>query len=166
MRIKSRVPFDVVIQAWLRAEWSLSNFDTIRDKVPEQLINSENFDNQQDNQSRLNILRALRSPMIDPLPSDTEWYSASYDKEDIQRTFIVPSEDWGTISHKNYHPSPVMNNLHFDDGHAKKINSIKTSLSQKTIDRRLILVGTAINSLLTIIEGNHRAVAIFKMIFI
>ncbi len=160
-----RVSFDVVVQAWLRAEWFSPNNGAIRNsnQALESLVNGENFDNQLDNQSRLKILREVfgRSLMIDPLPSDTEWYSASYDKEDIERTYHV-SDEWNFLSNDTHHPLKVMKNLHLDDDRAKKINDIISSLSQKTLDRRLILVGTDTNSRLTIIEGNHRAVAIFK----
>ena len=160
MKTLKQVTFDEVVQAWLQAEWSLPNFDNIREKISIDLINGRNFDNQADNQLRLNILRALRSPMIDSLPQDITWYVASYDKDDIQRTYIVPSNDWGAVSSNTYHPLKIMENLHLDDGHAKKINSIKSSLGKENLDKRLILISSDLSSTLTIIEGNHRGVAI------
>ena len=166
MKIKRKVSFDVVVQAWLRAEWDDSKFDTIREHVPESLINGEHFDNPQDNLSRLKYLyeEGERHVLIEPLLpflSRIEWYSASFEREDIKRTYLV-SDEWNIISNYTHRPLEVMKNLHLDDDRAEKINAIKSSLSQKTIDRRLILVGTDIDSLLTILEGNHRAVAIFK----
>lgn len=165
MKIIKQVSKDEVIQAWLQAEWALPNFDQIRSQFPLTLINGKNFDNQADNQLRFNILNALRKPMLDPLPPDTVWHIASFDKEDIQRTYVVPSNDWGTVSSNTYHPLKIMENLHLDDGHAKKINSIKATLSQNSIDTRLILVASSIDYILTLIEGNHRGVAIFMDAF-
>jgi hypothetical protein len=52
-----------------------------------------------------------------------------------------------------------MQNLNMNDSHADKIRDIRASLA--TVGRRLILAASDINSVLTIIEGNHRAIAIF-----
>lgn len=161
MKIIKQIPFDLVVQSWLQSEWYLPNFDPIRDQVPQSIINSNNLHNLQENQVRLNTLRALREPMIDPLPQDIIWYTATFDKEDINRTFIVPSGDWGKVSNNTYHPLKIMENLSLEDVHTKKITGIKASLPKKLIDKRLILVASEINSVCTIIEGNHRAVAIF-----
>jgi len=162
MKIKNKTSFDVVVQAWLEAEWSLPERNTIRNNYPESLIHGKDFENIQKNQQRLALLHSWRSPVIDPLPNDTIWYSATFDREDIGRTSIVISNDWERVSGSTYLPLKIMENLHLDDGHAHKINAILAELPQNTVDKRLVFIGSDINSLLTIIEGNHRGVAIFK----
>lgn len=97
--------------------------------------------------------------MLDALPVGITWYSATYETADMGRTFIVPSNDWGPISGNTYQPYAIIQNLNTNDSHAVNIRDIRASLS--SIDRRLILVTSDINSVLTIIEGNHRAIAIF-----
>ncbi len=163
MQIIKQVPFEAVIQAWLKAEWYGEFFNPIRSYVPQALIDDEDFNNQQNNELRYWLLRALRFNMLETLPPGITWYSATYDSADIGRTFIVPSNDWGPISGNTYQPYAIVQNIAQDPNstyaHAVKIRDIRASLS--TIDRRPIFVASDINSLLTIIEGNHRAVAIF-----
>src|SRR5690348_3317744 len=125
MKILKPTTFDIVVQSWLQAEWYLPHFDNVRPAVPITLIESRDTRNLEDNLQRLNLLRSIRSPIIDPLPNLIQWYIASFDREDIGRTYIVPSNDWATVSNNTYHPIKVMENLHLDDGHAKKINEIK-----------------------------------------
>src|SRR5215467_12693988 len=120
MKIMNRKPFAAVVQAWLQAEWPLPKFDTISSQVPESFIYGEKVENQQDNQARFTLLwnEGERHVLLEPLLlflSHIKWYSASYDREDIQRTFLVPSDDWSAISNQNYHPYYVLNNLHRDD---------------------------------------------------
>jgi hypothetical protein len=163
MQIIRQVPFEAVIQAWLKAEWYGDFFNPIRNYIPQALIDDEDFNNQQNNDLRYWPLRALRFNMLETLPPGIRWYSTTYDSADIRRTFIVPSNDWGPISRNSYQPYAIMQNLaqnpNSTDAHAVKIRDIMASLP--TIDRRLILVTSDINSLLTLIEGNHRAIAIF-----
>ncbi len=161
MKILNQISFDTVIQVWLQAEWYIPSFDSYRKIIPESIINSRDTSNQSDNKLRFDTLRSVRSPMIDPLPKDTIWYRATFDKKDILRTYIVPSNDWGAISNRTYDPTIIMKNIELDDGHAKKIKKIKSSLSQKLIDKRLILVARDADSIMTIIEGNHRGIALF-----
>lgn len=158
MKIIRQVPFATVVQSWLKAEWQDSFFDAVRNYIPQSLIDDEDFSNQQNNELRQWLLRTLRFPILIPLPEDVTWYSAAYEIADVGRTFIVPSKDWESISGNAYQPAAVLPNLNALDPHAEKIRSIKASLS--SIDRRLVLVASDINSPLTIIEGNHRSVAI------
>ncbi len=159
MQITGRVPFEAVVQAWLKAEWYGDFFNPVRTYIPQAVIDSEDFNNQQNNELRYWLLRASRFNMLDTLPAGITWYSATYDTADIGRTFIVPSNDWGPISGNTYQPYAIMRNLTTNDTHAVRIRDIRGSIP--TIDRKLILVTSDINSVLTIIEGNHRAIAIF-----
>jgi hypothetical protein len=159
MQIIRQIPFEEVIQAWLKAEWFSDFFDPVRNYIPQSLIDDEDFSNQQNSELRHWLLRALRFIMLDLLPANITWHSATYERADMNRTFIVPSMDWGPVSQNTYQPYAIMQNLNTNDSHAVKIRDIRASLS--TIDRRLILVTSDINSVLTIIEGNHRAIAIF-----
>jgi hypothetical protein len=158
MQIIKPVPFEAVIQAWLKAEWYSDFFNPVRSYIPQSLIDDEDFTNQQNNELRYWLLCASRFNMTLTLPAGITWYSATYDTSDIGRTFIVPSNNWGPISQNTYQPYAIMQNLNTSDPIAVKIRDIRSSLS--SVDRRLILVTSDINSVLTIIEGNHRAIAI------
>lgn len=159
MQIIDQVPFAAVVQAWLKGEWKRdTSFDPIRGYIPQTLIEDEDFSNQPNNELREWLLRTMRFPILVPLPQNVTWYSATYETADVPRTFIVPSNDWGPISNNQYRPVAVLPNLNGTDPHAAKIRDIRAALP--SIDRRLVLVASDITSVLTIIEGNHRAVAI------
>jgi len=159
MKLIKEVPFAAVVQAWLKAEWQRDTFfDPIRSYIPQSLIDDEDFSNQQNNDLRYWLLRTTRFPILLPLPQDVIWYSAAYEIADVSRTFIVPSSDWGPVSGNRYQPVAVLPNLKGNDPHVVKIMDIKANLA--SIDRRLILVASDIKSVLTIIEGNNRSVAI------
>jgi hypothetical protein len=144
--------------SWLEAEWQLPIYDQVRSQIPQSLIDSQDFTRQQNNQSRYTVLSALRSNMLNPLPGDTVWYSATYDRADLNRTYAVASNDWGPISGNTYRLSAVLQNLNRNDVHAQKIASMQVSLA--SLDNRIILVASDLGSFLTIIEGNHRGAAI------
>jgi hypothetical protein len=157
MQIIKQVGFEVVVQAWLEAEWQLPIYDQVRSQIPQSLIDNQDYTNQQSNQSRYTVLSALRSNMLNPLPGDTVWYSATYDRTDLNRTYVVASNDWGPISGNTYRLSTVLQNLNMNDVHAQKIASMQVSLA--SLDSRIILVTSDLSSFLTIIEGNHRGAA-------
>lgn len=158
MRNLKKVPFAAIVQAWLKAEWQDPSFNPVREYIPQDVIDGEDFNSQQNNELRYWLLRTLRFPILDPLPPDVTWYSATYEIADVNRTFIVPSIDWGHISGNQYRAAAVLPNLNGNDPHAVKIREIKANLA--LIDRRLVLVASDINSVLTTIEGNNRSVAI------
>jgi hypothetical protein len=157
MQIIKQVGFEVVVQAWLEAEWQLPIYNPVRSQIPQSLIDSQDFANQQSNQSRYTVLSALRSNMLNPLPGDTIWYSTTYDRADLNRTFVVASNDWGPVSGHTYRLSAVLQNLNMNDAHAQKIVSMQASLA--SLSSRIILVASDLSSILTIIEGNHRGAA-------
>jgi hypothetical protein len=88
MQITGQIPFEAVVQAWLKAEWYSDFFDPVRNYVPQPLIDDEDFSNQQNNELRYWLLRALRFNMLLTLPAGITWYSATYEIADIARTFI------------------------------------------------------------------------------
>jgi hypothetical protein len=128
MQIIRQVPFEAVIQAWLKAEWFSDFFNPVRNYIPQSLIDDENFSTQQNNEMRHWLLRALRFIMLDTLPVGITWYSATYETADLGRTFIVPSNDWGPISGNTYQPYAIIQNLNTNDSHAVKIRDISLTL--------------------------------------
>jgi hypothetical protein len=160
MRIINQVPFEAVVQAWLKAEWFADFFNPIRIYIPQSLIDDEDFSNQQNNELRYWLLHTSRFPLLDTLPSNVTWYSAAYDRADIKRTYVVASNEWGPISGNTYRADVVLHNINTAGNPAAKIRDVKASLA--SVDRRLILVASDINFILTIVEGNHRAIAIFS----
>lgn len=163
MRIINQVPFEAVVQAWLKAEWHADFFNPIRSYVPQSLIDDKDFSNQHSNEVRYWLLHTTRFPLLDTLPPNVTWHLATYDRADVSRTYVVASTEWGPISGNTYRADVVLRNINAAGNPAAKIRDVKSSLA--SVDRRLILVASDINFVLSIIEGNHRAIAIISDAF-
>lgn len=151
--------FPEVVHSWLKDEWHFANYDLIRESIPADLINNPDFSNGKENSKRLELLRTVRQPMIDSIPIDTEWHRIDFCKDDLGRTFIVPSADWLPLTNNSYQILEGVKNIESDFDHARKIREIKTAIDGGNVSKNLILVATSSESVFTIIEGNHRAVA-------
>lgn len=162
MKVIKQVGFEIVVHAWLKAEWYKKEFDPVRNQINQSVIESPDFDSEKENNLRMWLLSCVRGPILNPLPPDTIWHMAIFDMDDIKRTFIIPSSDWGIISSNTYHPLKVIENLNLDEPHANKIKEMEATLQNKSVDQKLILVASDPNSILTTIEGNHRGVAVFN----
>src|SRR3989344_767302 len=103
--------FDEVIYSWLRDEWYLPHYNQLKRETPQKIIENPNLSDIKENKIRLDLLRPVRSPMIDPLPIDTKWYTVSLNKGDVERTFIVPSSDWLPITKDSYSILEAMKNI-------------------------------------------------------
>ena len=161
-KLGERKTFDEIIHSWLKDEWYLSNYNQVRQITPSEFINNPNFSNTEENKVRLELLRSIRSPMVDPLPKDTEWYVTDLKKGDIKRIYIVPSSDWLSLTSNSYSILEAVKNIDSNLDHASKIREIKTNLNEGSLSKNLILVASSPESPFTIIEGNHRAVALLS----
>ena len=91
---------------------------------------------------------------------------AEIEEKDIERIFIISSDDWRNItqSFRLLDTVKSLNSLK-DDGKVKNILA-KKAIYQRDIDsldRRFILVSLSVNGNFTIIEGNKRALALLSM---
>ena len=113
--------FDEIVHSWLKDEWFLSHYNQLRQNIPPNIVENPNFLNAEENKTRLELLRYVRRPMVDPLPNSTEWYVTDFNKEDLNRTFIVPSSDWLPITNNSYRILEAVKNIGGDLNHEDKI---------------------------------------------
>lgn len=151
--------FDEIVHSWLKDEWYLNHYDQLRQTVAMKILDDPDFFNEGENKTRLELLRHVRQPMVDPLPNDTEWYVIDFNKDDLNRTFIVPSSDWLPLTNNTFHILEALKNVESNLDHADRIREIKAATDNGNVSKNLILVASSSESLFTIIEGNHRAVA-------
>lgn len=91
---------------------------------------------------------------------------AEIEEEDIEKIFIISSDDWRSIT-KTFRLLDTVKSLNS----AKNDDKVKNILAKKEIyqrdinglDRKFILVSPSVNGNFTIIEGNKRAVALLSM---
>lgn len=151
--------FDEIVHSWLKDEWYLPHYNQIRQNTPSRIIENPNFSDPNENKTRLELLRCVRQPMIDLIPSDTQWYVTDFNRGDLNRTFIVPSSDWLPITNNSYSVSEAVKNVGSNLDHADRIRKIKDCANGENVSKNLILVASSPESLFTVIEGNHRVVA-------
>ena len=160
MKIIKEESIDKVIHAWLRAEWVPQKYDVSHPELKAGLIDNPDFGDIEQNAKRRELLRLRRGQMIDPLPHDIKWYTAEFENSDRSRTYTVPSSDWLPITDGSYRLDVAIANIDSAHDHASRIKDIYEILPSKDIDTKMIMVGSDINSALSIIEGNHRGVAL------
>src|SRR5665213_3548206 len=162
MHIIREENFDKVVHAWLTAEWKKHNYDREHSHLTARIIDNPDFDNEQENDVRLQLLRRFRSTIIDPLPHNTVWHTAIFEYNDIERFFVVPSADWLPISKNSYRIQDTVANIGTQLEHGLWIQEIYNRLPNPQLDPKIIMVASSENSPLTMIEGNHRGAALVK----
>ena len=109
----------------------------------------------------------FRSDIRDPLPEDLTWYLAEIEEEDLNRLFIISSDDWTDISGGTFRVLDVVNrlNLRSENPDTQRIiNDIRKKMkfldSGGELDTRLIAVTNCpdLGGPFTLIEGNRRTV--------
>ena len=162
MKIIKHESIDTVIHAWLRGEWEAQGYSRKYPELKAELIDRPNFDSDEQNKQRRELLRETRQRNIDELPVDTKWYSAKFENTDYPLTHLIACDDWLPISNNSYRLEATVTNFNSALPHASYIKGIYKTLSSQNVDPKLIMVGSGLGSPVTIIEGNHRAVAFVK----
>ncbi|PIY75091.1 MAG: hypothetical protein COY85_01290 [Candidatus Portnoybacteria bacterium CG_4_10_14_0_8_um_filter_40_50] len=106
-----------------------------------------------------NFRRDIRSY----LPSDIKWYLAKIEEQDLQKLYIISSDDWRKLT-ETFKLVDVANAIN-NDICDEKVRDIKEKekLYQNNInslDKKFILVAPAIEGNFTVLEGNKRAIAL------
>jgi len=100
------------------------------------------------------------------LPQNTFWFSAKLEDKDLDKLFIISSDDWKDISDNTFKVLRVSENINkqsinkdtqrLSEDIKRKINFIN---SGGKLDNTLFLVAVSEDGPFTLIEGNRRAVA-------
>jgi hypothetical protein len=161
MKMIDEEQFDVVVHAWLKAEWVKRQYDH---HFPQHqpLIDSPDFSNRQHNDIRLQLLQQARGNILMHIPPGTRWYVAAYEPEDLSRTYHIASGAWLPITSGNYRAASALLNFDSDHDHASWIRQVHATLPNADMDTMPIVVATSLESPMSILEGNHRAAALLK----
>jgi len=104
-----------------------------------------------------------RTDILDPLPDDIRWHEAELQTADLDKIFIISSDDWRTIT-DSFRVNDTVDILDsgLQDDKITIINRYRACFEKKLNSkyRRLILVSPSFEGNFTIIEGNKRAVAL------
>ncbi len=165
-QLKEQKSFDEVVTVWLQDEWHEFS-DDVKNTISEKTIQKPDFSSQIENADRLTLLKSKRVDIIDKLPPNTKWYSIDLKQGDIERLFLIPmSKGWcfqitdGTWALKRALDNLENNSTPALEEDIGRIRSIQSFADKNPISTRLILIASSQTSSFTVIEGNHRLIAI------
>jgi hypothetical protein len=140
--------------SWLKSEWNSTRFDHIRDTTIDPFKNDET------------VLKTLRLEgkrhfLIDKIPNDTTWYKCQINSHDLKFASIIPSKEWIECFPDSTILSDAVSKLELDESLHNEINLIVNNKDK--INFELILLSKTGGDSYTILEGNHRALALMKI---
>ena len=124
----------------------------------QKLLSKPDFNDVRDNSLRREFLFGRREPLLARLPDSTEWHFGSLDEQELEGLYVIRNDDWGEIC-----PGYQLGKVCYPEGCSektrKKIKDILATVARPEFDRTIILIGTNARGPFTILDGNHRAVA-------
>lgn len=153
-----------VISDFLQNEFYQEDFHYDREKY-EKIVLEPNLDDPTENALRRALLFRRRGHMWRELPADTEWWVVQLEPEDVTNIRVFPRAQWRKIAAGNCQLREVVERIrrnHFSDSVRKfvsKIQSLSYRLRREHDNSAVLLIGIDERQSVTILEGNHRAVA-------
>lgn len=150
-----KVSVDEIVCSFIKAEldkFSLSNNDI-------ELILNPNFNDNEENQRRHDILLSRRGPLWQKIPDDTEWWHVGpVNLRFIKRFHIIDKCGWNHLFEPDSSLESVVKNIHRDLQKHDTIYSIANSLLSKPqiMNNSTIIFGHSKDGPFTILEGNNR----------
>ena len=113
----------------------------------------------------------IHADIRDPLPADTQWYSAEIEPEDIDSMYVISSGDWLNIAGNSFSVKNVLKRLNMPT-HNENTKRISDDIRQKIahlnsggkLDSRLIAVteSKGFDGSFTFIDGNRRSISFLE----
>jgi hypothetical protein len=173
MQTNGQTTRDELILVWLRSEWE----GVVSPKPPDrQLIDNPDLADQAQNQAREELLYRHRGPILKELPDDFHPVWVNIEEADLADLYIVPSFDWHLDTGGTFRlvdtPANLAHGRELGLGHIRlaidhlaKVNAIAPGLANykaTTTDEVLILIAVNESGPYTIIDGTHRAAALYR----
>ncbi len=127
------------------------------------LTTSPNFEDKGQNNRRLKLLRSIRCPIVDAIPADTTWAELALSPEEFAKLHVIRSGDWITLSNGTGELATVATNLE----HSTQKSSIRSKVDaiihtdMALSDFKTITISKTVASIATIVDGCHRATALY-----
>jgi len=124
------------------------------------ILSAGDFGNGFHNSQRRKALFARRWPLLCQLPSSVEWHFGLLDEDDFNALHVPKYCGWDELC-----PSNLLRNVRYPDACSmetrQKIAQLLPVVGAEEFDRTLILIGEGLAGPFTILDGNHRAAAVF-----
>jgi len=166
---------------WLKSEYK----DRLVPKYHpqcEKLLTEPNLQDKKQNQQRKQLLYKIRWHLLEKIPPNTTWYTVELTEKDIKNLHLLGFWTWNILSENtrkletitknllndnSFIPEEIINRIDTNrfDRHRKKVKEI-LSKKQSLKDFKPTLLGKTITKNPTLIEGCHRASALYISCFV
>ena len=164
MRRLRRITEAEVIAEFLKNEFYQEEFHRDRQQF-EQLVLDADITREDENMLRRALLFRRRGHMWRELPPDTQWWEMQLEPEDLCKLRVFPRAHWRKIANGSFALADIVERIRTRKFSGKvadfisKIHSLSYQLRVWRDASSVILIGEEENSMMTIIEGNHRLTA-------
>lgn len=148
---------------YLKAEWYKNYYDQVREKFNHIVLNP-NFEDEQQNLIRKQLLWQTRRPLLQQLPTDIVWQVIEINQEEFSNLLVIKERGWERTFGPNKTLEAAVNAMRSgtlqDCGvNFQTVYNIKNSIGKYSFNEKLICISLELNKPYTLIEGNHRALA-------
>lgn len=173
MQVVGPATHDQLILEWLRSEW-----DGVPPPRPadRQLVDAGNTADSGQNAARAELLYRSRGPILDQLPGKFDPAWVEIEETDLHALFIVPCLEWFLDTGGTFRLVDTAANLAAGRGflslqgaqpigHLTRVDAIAPTLADydcATTSEVLILIAANLSGPYTIIDGTHRAAALYR----
>ena len=149
---------DEMYNQFLKSE--LSYFSVSDQTQLQPILSARDFGNAFHNFQRRTALFARRWRLLCQLPSCVEWHFGLLDEHDFRTLHTPKNCGWDEFC-----PGNLLRNVRYPDACSdetrQKIAQLLSVVGAQEFDKTLILIGEGLDGPFTILDGNHRATALF-----
>jgi hypothetical protein len=161
MQILRTIPWEEAIRTWLDSEWY-----RLPGNINRVLVDNPDLTNAEENSERLTALclHLGRAPILSLLPTVATVKLVNIEPSDLPKLYIVPSSDWYRDTNGTFRLSDASTYLR--PARRAKIAALENNLANydnATTDQVLILIAVDEDGPYTMIDGNHRAIALHNL---
>jgi hypothetical protein len=164
MKRLRRITEAEVIAEFLKNEFYQEEFHRDRQQF-EHLVLEADITREDENNLRRALLFRRRGHMWRELPPDTQWWEMQLEPEDLSKLRVFPRAHWRKIADGSFALADIVDRIRTREFSGKvadfisKIHSLSYQLCVWRDASSVILIGEDEDSMMTIIEGNHRLTA-------
>jgi hypothetical protein len=153
-----------VISEFLKNEFYHEEFHRDRERF-ERLVLFADTTHEDENALRRALLFRRRGHMWRELPTDTQWWEMQLEPADLCKLRVFPRADWRKVSNGSFALADIVDRIRTRKFSGRvadfisKIHVLSYQLRYKSELSSVILIAEDENSVITIIEGNHRLTA-------
>lgn len=148
---------------WLRSEWK-EEWNEPGKPPDRNLIDNPDLNSTTENNKRASLLTIglHRGQIIYNMPSIKDVQRIAIEPSDLQKLYLVSSTEWNTRTGGNYRLTDTTRTLKPGSDTDVKVTAILNKLGDKLAGEVIILVATNRLGPYSIIDGNHRAIALYR----